>query len=372
MIGRETDIREVSQTLAAGGHLVIAGPRRTGKTSVCDAALGRLARRGFYTVAIDLFRIPNAAQLAEVLVAKTVSNRSVLRRALHGARQAGRAMADAATTSAVLRSKTELGDELEIAFMPGIAARDPDRYLDYALSLPGRIGAADRKQVVVFFDEFQEMAGPQRPYGDPDRLTKRMRAVFQRSTEVSLLFAGSVEHLMRDLFTPAHRALHQFGSFHELRSINTDAWIEGLRTRFLSDDCHVQPGALERIAEYGELHPRATMLLAQRTHLASVQLETRAIDLALAEQGLLAAMEGDRLVHEQAVERIRGLHRLGLEVGRRIAAGEPAYRQLPRGGVRRALEVLRDAAFIESESRASWHVTDPLLARYLRALDPMG
>ena len=38
------------------------------------------------------------------------------------------------------------------------------------------------REAILFFDEFQEIASPQQPYGDPDRLTKRMRAIFQRST----------------------------------------------------------------------------------------------------------------------------------------------------------------------------------------------
>ena len=74
----------------------------------------------------------------------------------------------------VVRSKTQLGEGLEIAFRPGLAANDPEHYLDYALALPGRIAEADRKQVVVFFDEFQEIASAQQPYGDPGHLTKRM------------------------------------------------------------------------------------------------------------------------------------------------------------------------------------------------------
>ncbi len=36
-----------------------------------------------------------------------------------------------------------LGDELEIAFQPGLAARDAKHRLDYALTLPGRIAQAD-------------------------------------------------------------------------------------------------------------------------------------------------------------------------------------------------------------------------------------
>src|SRR5207248_10512258 len=112
------------------------GPRRAGKTGGCDAAVGRLAKRGFYDVSIDLFRVASAAEFAETLVAATLSNRSALRRVIHQTRRAGRLVADALHTSAVIKSKAQLGEELEIAFAPGIAARDPERYLDYALGLP--------------------------------------------------------------------------------------------------------------------------------------------------------------------------------------------------------------------------------------------
>ena len=91
MIGRETDVREITTALGAGSNLVVAGPRRTGKTSVCDAAVGRLAKRGFYVVSIDLFRIASAAEFAEAFVAATLANRSALRRVIHQTRRAGRA-----------------------------------------------------------------------------------------------------------------------------------------------------------------------------------------------------------------------------------------------------------------------------------------
>ena len=370
MIGRETDVREITTALGAGSNLVVAGPRRTGKTSVCDAAVGRLAKRGFYVVSIDLFRIASAAEFAEAFVAATLANRSALRRVIHQTRRAGRLVADALQTSAVIKSKAQLGEELEIVFSPGLAARDPERYLDYALGLPGRIADADRKQVVVFFDEFQEIGGAHQPYGDPDRLTKRMRAIFQRTSGVSYLFAGSLEHLMRDLFTPSHRGLHQFGGFHDLRPIDAEAWAEGLSERFEADDCEVEPAALERIVEYGEGQPRSTMLIAQKSHLATVELETRLIDLGVVEQGLLAAMATDRIAHEQIVERIRRSHRIGLVVAERIAHGQTVYRGLPRGGVRRALEALRDAGIIESGGRADWRVSNPLLRRYLQTIGP--
>ena len=370
MIGRAVDVREVTAALAAGSNLVVAGPRRTGKTSVCDAALGQLAKRGFYVVSIDLFRVASAAEFAETLVAATISNRSALRRIIHQTRRAGRMVADVLQTSAVIKSKAQLGEELEIAFRPGLASREPERYLDYALGLPGRIAETDGKQVAVFFDEFQEVGAPYHPFGDPDRLTKRMRAIFQRTNGVSYLFAGSLEHLMRDLFVPSERALHQFGGFHDLRPIDTEAWAAGLTERFNADDCTVARGALDRIIEYGDGQPRSTMLIAQKTHLTAVELETRAIDLNVVDQGLLAAMASDKIAHEQIVERIRRAHRLGLTVAERIARGKPVYTGLSRGAVRRALEALQDAGIIDSLGRAQWTIANPLLRRYLATIGP--
>lgn len=371
MIGRQADVREIATGLEAGSNLIVAGPRRSGKTSVCDAALVRLARRGFYTVAVDLFRIASASEFAEALVTATIANRSALRRVIHQTRKAGRLVADALQTSAVVKTKAQLGEEVEIAFTPGLAAREPDRYLDYALALPGRIAEADGVQAVVFFDEFQEVGSPNEPYGDSDRLTKRMRAIFQRSTGVSYLFAGSLEHLMRDLFAPSDRALHQFGGFHDLRPIEDEAWLKGLAERLAADDCKTDLGALARIVEYGEGLPRSTMLIAQKTHLTTVELDTRLVDLATVEQGLLAAMAADRVAHEQILERIRRSHKLGLVIAERIARGQSVYRGLSRGAVRRGLEALRDAGIIDSHGRGEWRLSNPLLRRYIQAITPL-
>lgn len=371
LIGREADVREIVATLGGGASVVVAGPRRTGKTSVCDAALEQLrGEHGAYTVAVDLFRIATAGELAETLVAATLSNRSGLSRVIHQTRRAGRIVADALQTSAIVKSRTELGEELQIALQPGLAARDPERYLDYALELPARIAAADRKRVIVFFDEFQEIANPRHPYGDPDRLTKRMRAIFQRSADVSFLFAGSVEHLMRDLFTPSQRALHQFGGFHALRPIDVDDWTSGLAERFARDDCTAEADALRAAIAYGGGHPRTTMLVAQKSHLTTIELETRHVDSAIVMQGLTAALEADRVNHEQTIERIRRLHKLGLVVAERLARRRPVYTELPRGAVRRALLALRDAAIIESHGHGDWRFTSPLLERYLAGLEP--
>ena len=62
MIGRTDDVREITAVLSGGSSVVLAGARRTGKTSVCDAVLGQLQAEGLYTIDVDLFRIATVAE----------------------------------------------------------------------------------------------------------------------------------------------------------------------------------------------------------------------------------------------------------------------------------------------------------------------
>jgi uncharacterized protein len=372
LIGRRDDVAEIATRLEAGTHLVVAGPRRTGKTSVCEAALTRLARRGAYTAKVDLFRLSDAAELAEALAAAVIANRSATHRALRRARSAGRAALSAAQAQAILKLVGELGEGVELAVTPGLAARDPERALDLALELPERVAQADGKRLVLFFDEFQELASARRPYGDPDAVTNRMRAIFQRSSSVSYLFAGSIEHVMRDLFAPSRRAFSGFGSFYSLRPIESGEWRAGLADRFAADGCKIGDAALARIIELGGGHPRATMRIAQQAHLVSLELGTHSIGLELVQLGFERALEGDRPTMEQMVERIRLLHKQGLLVARTVAAGDPLPRRIQPGARDRVLKLLRDAGIVEHEARGRWRVIDPLLRHYLASLDPLG
>jgi uncharacterized protein len=372
MIGRNDDVREIASALANGTNLILAAPRRTGKTSVCDAALGRLRRSGCYTARLDLFRIADAAELAEALSLAVIANRSALRRLVRRSRELGRAALTAAQAATVLQLKGQLGEAIEVAITPGWAAQDPERALDLALELPERVAQADGRRLILFFDEFQELASDRRPYGDSDAVTKRMRAVFQRSSNVSYLFAGSLEHVMRDLFAPSRRAFSGFGGFHALRPIAAEDWSRGLAERFAADDCTIGPAALERIIELGELHPRATMRIAQQTHLVSVQLERREIDLDLVELGYNAALLSDIPTMEQTVEHIRRLHKNALQVVRSLARGEAIPRRLSPAIRDRVLKLLWRAGIVEHVARGDWRIVDPLLQAYLQQLDLLG
>src|SRR3954466_7369998 len=149
MIGRADDVDQIAQALIGGGHIVVAGPRRTGKTSVCDAALAACAAAGrytgagagCYTAAVDLFHLADAAELAEALTVRVLANRPVLARAIRAAEGVPTRLREALSVAATYRARADLGEDLEITISPQAAQADPDRALRGALRLLERIAA---------------------------------------------------------------------------------------------------------------------------------------------------------------------------------------------------------------------------------------
>lgn len=374
LIGRAADVDELANALDNGLNRILVGPRRTGKTSVARAAVAEVRARGSYTVEVDLFALGSAAEFAEALVRALVANRPAPQRAGAAARRAGRSLAE--TTSRVLSAKmtADLGDEVAIAFTTGLAARDPERYLSYAFELLQTVATLDGKQVVLFIDEFQEVAASRAPFGNPDSLTKRMRSILQRSDSVTSIFAGSIEHTMRDLFTPSHRAFYKFGSFDPLTPITREEWLEGITARLAQDDTSIGALALKELVQLGAGHPRVTMLLAQQAHSLAVLTGVRHIDDELVAEAYVEAMVADSMSHLTEVERIRELGRHSFDVCRRIARGQAPYAGKASNAAYRAVEALERAGFLErspgaaAHTAGSWHMTDPLLAAYLAAL----
>jgi AAA+ ATPase superfamily predicted ATPase len=365
LIGRQSDVEELASQLANGLHRILAAPRRTGKSTVCEATIGTLRRKRFYTVSVSLFKYPNAASLAEALAQETLANRSAVKRLVDRTHNLGSGALSGRSLTAVLRVKSELGEAVEIALEPTRRRRDPLQELGVALELPQRIAERDDRQLILFIDELQQLNSG--AYGDPEQITQRLRETLHASPRVSCLFAGSVEHLMRDLFSNQHRALYQFGGFHELSRITEDEWRAGLGERFAQDDCSVDEEALERIIASGEGHPRSTMLIAQQTHHASVEEGTHHIDGTLAERGYRGALADDAGRHSDLMDRIRAMGNTAVDVSIRLAHHRSPYTDLEKKAVNRALNALADTSIvIRPSGRSSWTLADPLFSAYVR------
>lgn len=368
MIGRAEDVARIATSLAAGQNLRILAPRRTGKTTVCEAALARLREEGWYAASVDLMDSSGATGLARDLTRSLLSNRPQVKRALGQARDGWRRLGDRIRTQAVV----DLGDGVTIAFSPGLDRQDPDETLRDALSLPQRLAEIDGRPIVVFLDELQELAAPSAPFGDPPRLQGRMRSIFQRSRQVSLLFAGSLEHAMQQIFQP-DAPLGGYGGSYALSEIGSNEWEDGLADRFSLAAIGVRRPALQRIVELGDGHPRTTMLISAEAYTAVREAAAETLDADTVALAWARACAHDAERCRLSVERMRQLpvargKDLPLRLARALAAGEPPYAVSGHPEqIKRALGALGDMGVVEQLGRGDWRVPDPILRAYLQA-----
>ena len=372
MIGRQLAVSELTTALTEGLHELVAGPRRNGKTTVCQAAMNRVRDEpGYYVVEADLFTLADLGELAHQLAASLVGNRAGWRRGAHALRSAAQSAAGLAPVIASAKLKASWGADVELALNPGLAKRDPRGSFEKALVMMQSAAERDGKHVVLYIDEFQEVAGPRQMFGDPDSTTQLMRGVLQQSHNVTCLFAGSVAHMMRDLFDDERRAFYKFGAWYDLPPITDEEWAEGLAERFERGGRPISEAGITDLLRSGESQARMVMLLAQQSFLAAVLADDGRVTTEHTTAAMELAMRADAAALEKDVEHLRELGRHAFPVCRAIALGEPPYRLGPPPRVKSAIDALMGAGFIEQRGtpgRGGWVVIDPLLRRKLAEL----
>src|SRR2546421_10863324 len=86
LVGRETYIRRIADRLSDGNHVLLAGPRRIGKTSLILEVLRRLHRRGVLTAYVDCLGVTDIRGLGERLVDALLENVSGVARTFEQAK----------------------------------------------------------------------------------------------------------------------------------------------------------------------------------------------------------------------------------------------------------------------------------------------
>ncbi len=366
LIGRTEDVRDLASRLGEGTHVVMAGPRRTGKSTAGLAALERVRSSKVYTAQVDLWDHEDLPSLTRALAQSIIANRGPVAKTLRRARESGRELRELLPVGVTAALRTHLGEEVELAWATPSSGQATVGLGD-TIRLAQRIAEQDEKRIVLFLDEFQDIASSSHRFGDPDVLTKQLRSELQRSPLVSVLFAGSMEHLMRDLFGPTRRALSQFGNFHKLTPISPHEWETGIAARYVELDVQAIRDTIPEIVALGEGHPRTTMLIARETLTVTLaRRDGRRIELGDVRGGQELAMQADRLRHEEIIERLRSTAH-AYPIALRLARGQRPYSGTPSSGARRALSMMERAGIAEHHGRGDWVIPEPLLRNYLAA-----
>ncbi len=236
---REKEAEDAKNVLASSNHLVLISPRRYGKTSLINKVTSSLSRPVVY---MDLQLATDVSDLATQLLKKylSINQWENIKHFLANFR-----------IVPTLELNPQTGS-VEASF--AASASNKFTPLEDVLNLIEKTGKKSNKPIVVL-DEFQEVLSLNK------NLPKQLRAVIQHHKNVSYVFLGSLESMMKTIFESKKSPFYHFGYLMALDKIPYNDFFDYLKKRF--DKITNKSEAISReILEFTQQHPYYTQQLA--------------------------------------------------------------------------------------------------------------
>ena len=364
LVGREAYIRRATARLADGSHILIAGPRRIGKTSVMLEVLRRLRRKGLHTAYVDCMGATDIRGLGERLADAVLENVSGVERSFE---QAKAIAAGLRPTVKIRYEHVELA--LELA-----REKNAQRFFEGALDLPRALAAKTGKRVVVAFDELQA-AGRLGP-----RVFDVMRARLQAQRAVSYAFLGSEEGIIEQLFSEKGRAFYRFATPLDLADaaghrfgIAPDDWLSYIQEKLSERHLQIAEDEVDAILDATGGHPQDTMQVCAALYYLMRDAGLRVVTaeaVSVSVEQSLRELERPFALHWADLGQGKYLQ----QVAKRIAHGAVLYATdgagaVPRAEVLRALAALQAKGLVAHLARGRYAFVEPLFGEYVRRLD---
>src|SRR5437588_1533381 len=365
LVGRETYIRRIAERLEDGQHVLLAGPRRIGKTSLILEVLRRLRRRGALTAYVDCLGATDVRGLGEQLVDALLANVSGVERSFEQAKAIAAGMRP---TVKVRYEHVELA--LDLA-----REKNAQRFFEGALDLPRVLASRTGKRVVVVFDEFQA-AGRLGP-----RVFDVMRTHVQAHRGTSYAFLGSEQGILEELFSAKGHAFYRFAVPLDLTDagghrfgIDPDDWLEYLRQKFAAKKMAIEDASVDRLLDATGGHPQDTMQVCAALYYLMRDTGSRSVSAELLEVAYEQAMrelERPFALHWAELGSHKYLQQVAKRIGHRavLYAADAEGGAVPRPEVLRALDGLRRRGRVVRLGRGRYDFVEPMFGEYVRRLD---
>ena len=256
VIGRRGAIDEIERRLREGLSTMLVGPRRIGKTTVCDAVCDRLRADGVPVIEVEVPERRDAAALLQAIVHE-VHEASLL--------PAGRRLVRAARPLAE-KLLEEHGIPLDLSELGAESGELPMREI---VALPAGLAERSGRPVVFFLDELQRAVD----YENGAQLLTDLTDLYGGASDVVVLVDGSDERALDGMLgAPIH-----FGKLCDRQPLAPkilplDTWREPLRARFRQARLEIDSDALQRLLDFGAGRPYETMLAARYAALSARKL----------------------------------------------------------------------------------------------------
>jgi len=242
---REKEIKEIISEIKAGQHIVLMSPRRYGKTSLVNEAM-KASQMKWLRINMEL--IADEVDLANYYVrdALSLSKFEKIKYYLKNLK-----------IQPYIQIQPE-SNEVSVSF--NAERKNVSTLLSDSLQLPEIIAKNIKKRVVIVFDEFQEVRRIS------SMLERQMRGIFQYHQNITYIFIGSQESMIREIFQNKKNPFYKFGRHITLKKIPEPEFLDFIIKRFSSQKIDARK-IVEDILEFTDHHPYYTQQLCHEIYI---------------------------------------------------------------------------------------------------------
>jgi len=245
---RTQELADIKQMMLSASRCFVYAERRMGKTSLIHKALSDVPAKKCLPVYIDLWPTDGAVSFAVATArALTLAAETKAGRLLDLAKSLFSRLRPSVTVDDAGRPTVEFGLDVSGVGEPDLAE---------VLAAPQELAKRKKKNVVVVFDEFQQIL-----QYDDDLTERQIRSSTQQHQKVAYLFLGSRKHLLQEMFVDKSRPLYRSAAHYPLGPIATEDWQPFIASRFRKARKKIEKRQISSLCKQTEGHPFYTQHL---------------------------------------------------------------------------------------------------------------
>ncbi len=246
---RKKEFTDLTQAIKNSERLFIYSERRLGKTSLIKYILKKLPRNQYISAYVDLW--PTDGQQTFVSATAKAITESMAT-TVDSLLKVGKQFFGGLSPAVVVGEDGT--PQIKFAVTPG-----ESHFVELAdiLRVPGKIAQKEKRQVVIVFDEFQQIL----EYDDDNLVERTLRSCIQQESKVAYLFLGSRKHLIHKMVVDQSRPLYRAGGHYPIGPIKTEDWLPFIRQKFKSSNIKIDDEHIKTICAATGGHPFYTQNL---------------------------------------------------------------------------------------------------------------
>lgn len=349
---REAERKRLSESFLNHEHIVLVAPRRYGKSSLIQQVL---LENKIVGQRMDLLPASNAA-FVQKAIKVTVSG--LMTQLLPKTKKAQQVLIEWLKRLHPKLILSLFGQTLEIS-----TTESPEENISDLLVSLDQLAKKMNQRVVLCFDEFQQVGALKEHHA----IEASIRHAVEKSTHVTYIFSGSIQHLLHRMFSSKNRPLYRLCELMELKRISSLTYTSILLGRAKKKWGKVGEDMIHEILNVTQRHPYYVNALCRL--LWGIE---KVPSVPVVQTNWLAYITSQMHWIEDDLSRLTPNQRHVL-AGLAYQAVDAPYSHefsqrlhMTPANIRRALTSLLEQDFVYIDQDKKYKVLDPALAAYLR------